>query len=307
METYLPEGQRLHTPENNEALCSLPALSEAMRRGTILEAPVLHCDAAHNLSVDLGYGRIGFIPREEAALGIKEGTTRDIAIVSRVGLPVCFVVTAVAENGSVTLSRVAAQERCLAHLLTHLRPGDIIDGRVTRNEPFGTFLDIGCGICSFISIENISVSRISHPNERFCVGDPIRAVVSRVDRENHRIILSHKELLGSWEENAALFQPGETVPGIVRSMEDYGVFIELAPNLTGLAEKTGDIQPGQHVSVYIKSINPQKMKVKLVIIGAIPAPVRSALHYFQTGRHLERWVYTPACCEKRMIETIFTD
>ncbi|MGL0910084.1 hypothetical protein ACSTB0_13670, partial [Faecalibacterium wellingii] len=42
-------------------------------------------------------------------------------------------------------------------------------------------------------------------------------------------------LLGTWEENAAGFTVGETVVGIVRSVEEYGTFIEIAPNLAGLA------------------------------------------------------------------------
>lgn len=46
-----------------------------------------------------------------------------------------------------------------------------------------------------------------------------------------RIVLTLRELLGTWSENAACFAPGETVVGIVRSVEDYGVFIEIAPNL----------------------------------------------------------------------------
>ena len=51
--------------------------------------------------------------------------------------------------------------------------------------------------------------------------------------ENNRICLSQRELLGTWEENAALFSQGETVAGVVRSVESYGIFVELTPNLAG--------------------------------------------------------------------------
>ena len=77
------------------------------------------------------------------------------------------------------------------------------------------------------------MSRISHPSDRFRTGQDIYAVVTDVD-QTLRVSLSHKELLGTWEENAALFSSGETVSGIVRSVEHYGVFVELAPNLAGL-------------------------------------------------------------------------
>ena len=97
------------------------------------------------------------------------------------------------------------------------------------------------------------------PN-RFSVEDSIFAVISGFDIENERVSLSSRELFGTWEENAAKFTPGQTVPGIVRGIEDYGVFIELSPNLSGLSEPFDGISVGDSVSVFIKSIVPEKMK-----------------------------------------------
>ena len=86
-----------------------------MRIGQILVGRALLCDYDHNLIVDLGCCR-GVIPREEGALGIREQTVRDIAIISRVNKPVCFLITAIEhdENGALRpiLSRRAAQLRC---------------------------------------------------------------------------------------------------------------------------------------------------------------------------------------------------
>lgn len=87
-----------------------------------------------------------------------------------------------------------------------------------------------------LPIEHISVSRISHPKERFRPGQKILAAVRSIDREKRRITMTHKELLGTWMENASWFHPGETVRGEVRSVKEYGSFIELAPNLSGLAD-----------------------------------------------------------------------
>lgn len=104
---------------------------------------------------------------------------------------------------------------------------------MTHLEPFGAFCDIGAGISALMPIDGISVSRIPHPCVRFSVNQDIKAVVKSID-ENGRITLSQKELLGTWEENASKFAPGETVPGVIRSVEDYGIFVELAPILQGL-------------------------------------------------------------------------
>ena len=106
-----------------------------------------------------------------------------------------------------------------------------------------------------------------------------------------RISLTHKELLGTWQENADRFHPGQTVMGIVRSVESYGVFIELAPNLAGLAEYRDDVKPGDGCSVYIKSILPQKMKIKLVLIDTFPAPAPAPPEYFIRSGSIREFHY----------------
>ena len=191
-----------------------------------------------------------------------------------------------------TLSRRAAQEQAIAWLLEHGGPGAVLPARVSHLERFGAFVDLGCGVTSLIPLENISVSRIPHPAARFRVGQDILAVVTAADAENCRFYLSHKELLGTWLENAAGFAPGDAVPGIVRGVRDYGVFIELTPNLSGLADWRGDLRPGERVSVYIKSIRPESRKVKLQIIQDLgPAGEPEALRYFITDGVVKNWIY----------------
>ncbi len=298
---YLPEGSLLDRPENLTRCASAEALLRCVTTREVLEGTAVASDAQHNLIVKLG-PFTGVIPRGEAALGINEGSTRDIAILSRVGKPVAFVVTGVeltdqAEPRPI-LSRCQAQALALSHMLAELRPGQIIPAVVTHLEPFGVFVDIGCGVPSMIGIENISVSRLPHPDQRFRVGQHIWAVVTGLDREKGRILLSHKELLGTWEENAAEFTAGMTVPGCIRSVKEYGFFIELRPNLSGLAEPKAGYVQGERVSVYIKSIQPQHMKIKLLLIDHLPAESRlPPIRYYHTSGVLERWRYAPAECK----------
>ncbi len=306
MTGFYPEGWLIDTAENRNAMLTPSTLADACHEGRILEARALVCDGEHNLIVDLGCMR-GVIPREEGALGIREGTVRDIAVISRVNRPVCFLILGFQKgaDGKMTalLSRRAAQELCAAHYVAHLRPGDVINAKITHLEAFGAFADIGCGIASLLPIDTISVSRIDHPRERFMVGMDIRAVVKSL--ENGRVSLSHKELLGTWEENAGLFSIGETVAGIIRSVEDYGAFVELTPNLAGLAEIKEGIRVGQQASVYIKNIIPSRMKVKLIIIDTFDYEYRPALpSYFYQGDRMERFTYSPPGCTKK-IETVF--
>lgn len=83
------------------------------------------------------------------------------------------------------------------------------------------------------------------------------------------------------------------------------LFIEIAPNLAGLAESCGDLAPGQAVSVYIKNILPDKMKIKLVVVNReLNRTLRFEPRYFITKGRLEHWVYSTPQCRKH-IETRF--
>ncbi len=295
MRIFKPEGQISSTEENKRYLSSSFALKEAFYAGAVLEARVVRCDSEHNLHVDLGSMR-GIIPRNEGAIGIEEGTVRDIALISRVNKPVTFEITGFrTENGETVaiLSRRRVQENCIKNYVSHLKPGDVIPATVTHMEGFGVFCDIGAGISALMPIDSISVSRIPHPSARFTTGQSIFAVVKCIDDEG-RITLSHKELLGTWEENAKMFTVGETVPGIVRSVEKYGIFVELTPNLAGLAEFSEGVEAGSHAGVYIKSIIPSKMKIKLIIVDCFDAnyPVTAPKYFINSGR-IDKWVYSP--------------
>ena len=301
---FLPEGIRVDYYENRRQIGSVEGLRQAMEEERVLEARAVLCDAEHNLYVDLSEaGVTGFIPRAEGALGINDGTTRDIALIARVSKAVSFVVTEIneTEEGTVALlSRRRAQERCRREYLETLVPGDIIPAKVTRLESFGAFCDVGCGLPALLPIAALSVSRIAHPADRLAVGQDIPAVVTATD--NGRITLSQRELFGTWEENARLFSQGQTVAGIVRSVEPYGIFVELTPNLAGLAEPREGVKVGQAAGVFIKSILPEKMKVKLVIIDShFTLPSRPNPRYFLTEGHIDRFVYSPECCPKQIV------
>lgn len=303
---FYPEGKLIDRAENLRAFRCVTTLNEAFYEERILEARAIVCDSEHNLIVDMGCMK-GIIPRNEGALGIKEGKVRDIAVISRVNRPVSFVITDFVkqDNGSTLaiLSRRKAQQRCINKYVSHLRCGDVINARVTHLEPFGAFADIGCGIISLIPIDSVSVSRIEHPRERFCVGMDIKAIVKSIDDD--RISLSHKELLGTWEENAEMFKTGETVAGIIRSVEDYGVFVELTPNLAGLAEIKEGVVSGSQASVYIKNIIPERMKIKLIIIDTFEHKYKpTPPEYFFKGKHIDNFLYSPVGCGK-VIETVF--
>lgn len=294
MKNYLPEGKLITSNTNKNFLKSLSSLNEAKNLGVILEAKALMCDCEHNLIIDIPCAK-AIIPRIEGAIGIDTGKTKDIALLSRVNKPVCFKVLDIVSNENnetiVVLSRKAAQEECIQNYIDNLKNGDVIPAKITHIEQFGCFVDIGCGIASLIPIDAISVSRISHPSDRFYSGQDIFVVIK--GKEKERIFLTHKELLGTWSENANLFQVGQTVGGVIRSIENYGIFIELTPNLAGLAEPKDNVHIGQSASVFIKSIIPEKMKVKLIIVDVFSnSGFDKSLNYYITEGHIDKWKYS---------------
>ena len=81
-ESYLPEGSYMVQPAVRQAFSTLGALRQAQDEGRILEAVAQRCTAAHDLLFDLGIAQ-GILPRVSCALGVAEGDTREIAILSR--------------------------------------------------------------------------------------------------------------------------------------------------------------------------------------------------------------------------------
>lgn len=298
----MPQG--IYLPEAMLEESVVP-LQEAWGSEQILRGRTAVCTPQHDLVIQYGTKRLR-MEREEAASGIREGKTRDIAILSRVGKPICFRVLDNTGDTPIISRRIVQEEAKNAFLNGALEPGEIIQTVVTHLEPFGVFVDIGCGVTSLIGIENISVSRIRHPAQRFALHQQVPAVVTAIDRTRGHVLLSHRELLGTWEQNAALFVPGQAVEGIVRSVENYGIFVELTPNLSGLAEYRAGIRPGDSVSVFVKSIIRDRMKIKLAILDTLPEREPQPLtpgDYFTWSGRLRRWQYSPEGCQKQ----IYTD
>lgn len=168
---------------------------------------------------------------------------------------------------NIKLEDISTLDRRTNEIL-ELKEGQIVQGIVTGIKPYGAFIKMENEQSGLVHIEDMSVARIKSPYERLKIGQKAKFMVKSIDRGTNRILLSYKELLGSWEENAEKFEEGSTVKGIAREIEKSknGIFIELTPNLVGLAEYKEGIEYGQNVNVYIKRIIPDKKKVKLVII-----------------------------------------
>lgn len=145
--------------------------------------------------------------------------------------------------------------------------GQILNGTVKSIKPYGAFIKLENGVTGLAYIEDLSVARIKTPEERLKVGQKLPIMIKSIDKNQKRVTLTYKELLGTWEENAEKFKEGMVTKGIVRETEKNrnGIFIELTPNLVGMAEYAEDLKYGQEVEVYIKKIVPERKKIKLLV------------------------------------------
>lgn len=262
---FIPEGWN-----NEKRKLSKGELEKAYQEEKVLQGYVTKCDSKYNLYVDCLDGTVGIIPREEVeAINIDEsGLPKPNLCINKVNKLIQFTVKDINSQEQYILSRRNVSQEALKWAIYELEPGMIVNGIVRSIQSYGVFVEIGGGIVGLLHIEDISVVRIKNPTERFEIGQKIKVMIKSIDRKLERVILTYKELLGSWEDNARLFHEGDIVTGIVREADKSksGIFIELKPNLVGMAEYREDIIYGQDVIVNIKRIIPDKKKIKLVIL-----------------------------------------
>ena len=267
---------------------------------TIVQGTVVSYIVDEGVTIDLGNDVKGYILPfnfDESSISPKN------TIISFMGKKIMAYVDSV-ENDTVYLNRVALQIDYKVDILNHLKVGTILDTKVLSIAPFGVFVDLGYGILGLLPISDISIARFSNINDVFSKGDNIKVIFKGQGETGY--IVSHKELLGTWEENLSEFRIGEYCQGIVREIKPYGAFIELNPNLTGLAEipQGFSVKVGDTVCIKLKSVNAEKLKVKLSLISLAQSRYKVKYTYKIQVGVMAYWRYTPEGSQK-CIETVF--
>lgn len=116
------------------------------------------------------------------------------------------------------------------------RPGTTIKGNVVSLADYGAFVRLDEGIEGLIHVSEMSwTKKIQHPSKMLNIGDEVEAVVLEVSAESQRISLGLKQLTANpWEELVKEFPVGTKVKGSVRSITDFGIFINVRDDIDGL-------------------------------------------------------------------------
>ena len=141
-------------------------------------------------------------------------------------------------RGNIVLSRKALLEVENAEkkqkTLAELEEGKVLRGVVKNLTEYGAFIDLG-GIDGLLHITDMAWGRISHPSEKFQIGDEVDVIVLKFDRDRERVSLGFKQLQDDpWETATAKYPKGMRIRGKAVSLTDYGAFVEVEDGVEGL-------------------------------------------------------------------------
>lgn len=176
----------------------------------------------------------------------------------------------------ISLSRKQAQDDPWTDIESRISTGQVMQGKVTRLAPFGAFVELFPGVEGLVHISELSFSkRIRHAEEVVNTGDSVRVTIKEIFPEKRRLSLSLRDAgEDPWTDVAERFPVGTPVRGTVEQRASFGLFIELAPGVTGLmpnaliasskkASNLAKLTPGESVDLFVQALNNEQRRITL--------------------------------------------
>jgi len=210
-----------------------PALLRAFRTETPVQGTVTQViKGGYEVQIDRSRG---FCPHSQIDLHREENPEQ------QVGRTYMFRITQVRRGGEdVVLSRRAVLEAERTEEAKAVRAtlveGSIMQGHVASIADFGAFVDLGAGVMGLAHVSEVSHRRVDRVGEAVKMGETVQVKILKINEKSGRISLSLRQAQDDpWSDVATRFLRGETYPGVVRRIADFGAFVELAPGLEALA------------------------------------------------------------------------
>ncbi|MCR9203327.1 MAG: 30S ribosomal protein S1 [Halobacteriovoraceae bacterium] len=157
--------------------------------------------------------------------------------------------------------------------------GKKVSGEIVSVKDYGIFIELDDGIEGLIHVSEMSwTNKIKNPAKHFTVGEQVEAQVLDVDVENKRISLGLKQLTENpWDDLAAKYPVGKKVTGKVKSIVDFGVFVDLGEDVDALihvsdlswtkknVNVTDEFKEGEDVEAAVISLDKENQKFCLGI------------------------------------------
>jgi len=111
-----------------------------------------------------------------------------------------------------------------------------VNGKVVSLTDYGAFIEIEPGVEGLVHVTEMTWSkRLKHPSKLLSIGQEVEAVVLEADSNNRRISLGIKQVsVDPWETLPERYHVGSRVSGKVRSLTDFGAFVEIEDGIDGL-------------------------------------------------------------------------
>ncbi len=168
-----------------------------------------------------------------------------------------------------------------AETLSKIDMGYIVEGTIKNLTEYGAFVDIG-GIDGLLHVTDMSWGRIHHPQDQFKAGEHIQVKVLKLDREREKVSLGYKQLLPDpWSTVVEVYPVNTKLKGIVSSVTDYGVFIELEPGVEGLVH-VSEISWSRRAQSPKKLFNKgQEVEVQVLGVDTVEKRISLGMRQFQ--------------------------
>ncbi len=115
-------------------------------------------------------------------------------------------------------------------------PGTRVRGKIVNLLPYGAFIEIEPGIEGLIHVSEMSwVKNVTDPSEIVKKGDEVEAIVLSIQKEDGKISLGLKQAEHNpWDAIEQKYKIGDSVKAEIKSLTNYGAFVELEPGVEGL-------------------------------------------------------------------------
>jgi small subunit ribosomal protein S1 len=240
--------------------------------------------------VDIGYKSEGIIPLDEWKDEFGQ------VVPPQVGEQIRVWIEAIEEPaGVITLSyrRARRMEQWERFLQEH-KPGDVVTGKVLRKVKGGLLVDVG--VPAFLPASQVDIRRPADIGEY--IGQEIRCKILKIDESRRNIVVSRRQLLEEEREERRRrlleeLQPGQIRKGIVKSITDFGAFVDLG-GMDGLLHITDMswgrvqdprdvVQEGQELEVYVISVDREKQRIAVGLKQKTPSPWENIEEKYPVG------------------------
>jgi small subunit ribosomal protein S1 len=271
------------------------SILEQIKEGDVVEAKVKNI-TDYGVFMDLG-GLDGLMHITDMSYG-KVSRPSDVCKVGDV-----FKVRVIRfdrEKGRISLGLKQMKTDPWADIESRCRPGATLEGKVTNITKYGAFIELEEGVEGLLHVTEMSWSkRLRDPSEVVKVGDTVRVVVLKMEKEHKKISLGFKQLLPNpWDQLREAHPEGSEVEGVVKNITDFGVFVDIGGEIDGLVhisdltwnqrvKHPGEIlKKGDRVRAKVLKIDPQTQKFSLGIKYLEPDPWNGVEGRFRKGREV---------------------